>query len=159
MLQRLKDVLPRETWDMYPEYYHTEALLEYRESLEARKHGDYKLEREKLGWAWQAIREDELAARVMGINTTVAKLQAFATGAALAGVGGAFLASWQRSVFPDNFLFTESINILAMVILGGVGNLLGVVIVLSIFFLPGGLLKLRWPWSHERRLDVASRRT
>jgi branched-chain amino acid transport system permease protein len=87
-----------------------------------------RLRDSRIGWAWQAIREDELAARVMGINTTVAKLQAFATGAALAGVGGAFLASWQRSVFPDNFLFTESINILAMVILGGVGNLLGVVI-------------------------------
>ena len=87
-----------------------------------------RLRDSRIGWAWQAIREDELAARVMGINTTVAKLQAFATGAALAGVGGAFLASWQRSVFPDNFLFTESINILAMVILGGVGNLLGVVV-------------------------------
>ena len=87
-----------------------------------------RLRDSRIGWAWQAIREDELAARVMGINTTVAKLQAFATGAALAGVGGAFLASWQRSVFPDNFLFTESINILAMVIVGGVGNLLGVMV-------------------------------
>jgi branched-chain amino acid transport system permease protein len=87
-----------------------------------------RLRDSRIGWAWQAIREDELAARVMGINTTVAKLQAFATGAALAGVGGAFLASWQRSVFPDNFLFTESINILAMVIVGGVGTLIGVVV-------------------------------
>jgi len=57
----------------------------------------------------------------------VAKLQAFAIGASFAGIGGSFLASWQRSVFPENFLFTESINILAMVILGGMGNLLGVV--------------------------------
>jgi branched-chain amino acid transport system permease protein len=64
----------------------------------------------------------------MGINTTVAKLQAFAIGAACAGIGGSFLASWQRSVFPDNFLFTESVNILAMVILGGMGNLLGVLL-------------------------------
>ena len=64
----------------------------------------------------------------MGSNTTVAKLQAFAMGASFAGVGGSFLASWQRSVFPENFLFTESINILAMVILGGTGNLLGVVV-------------------------------
>ncbi|MGH7544377.1 MAG: branched-chain amino acid ABC transporter permease [Gemmatimonadota bacterium] len=87
-----------------------------------------RLRRSRVGWAWQAIREDELAARVMGINTTVAKLQAFAMGAALAGIGGSLLASWQRSVFPDNFLFTESINILAMVILGGTGNLLGVVL-------------------------------
>src|SRR5439155_1464054 len=87
-----------------------------------------RLRYSRIGWAWQAIREDELAARAMGINTTVAKLQAFAIGASFAGIGGSFLASWQRSVFPENFLFTESINILAMVILGGTGNLLGVVL-------------------------------
>jgi branched-chain amino acid transport system permease protein len=87
-----------------------------------------RLRHSRIGWAWQAIREDELAARAMGINTTRAKLQAFAIGASLAGIGGSFLASWQRSVFPENFLFTESINILAMVILGGTGNLLGVVL-------------------------------
>ena len=87
-----------------------------------------RLRDSRIGWAWQAIREDELAARAMGINTTVAKLQAFAIGAAFAGIGGCFLASWQRSVFPDNFLFTESVNILAMVILGGMGNLLGVIL-------------------------------
>jgi branched-chain amino acid transport system permease protein len=87
-----------------------------------------RLRDSRIGWAWQAIREDELAARTMGINTTVAKLQAFAMGAAFAGVGGALLASWQRSVFPDNFLFIESVNILAMVIIGGMGNLLGVLL-------------------------------
>src|SRR5439155_706165 len=74
-----------------------------------------RLRHSRIGWAWQAIREDELAARAMGINSTVAKLQAFAIGASFAGIGGSFLASWQRSVFPENFLFTESINILAMV--------------------------------------------
>ncbi len=87
-----------------------------------------RLRDSRIGWAWQAIREDELAAQAMGINTTAAKLQAFAIGAAFAGAGGAFLASWQRSVFPDNFLFTESVNILAMVILGGVGSLPGVIL-------------------------------
>jgi branched-chain amino acid transport system permease protein len=87
-----------------------------------------RLRHSRIGWAWQAIREDELAARAMGINTTVSKLQAFAIGASFAGIGGSFLASWQKSVFPENFLFTESINILAMVILGGTGNLLGVVV-------------------------------
>jgi branched-chain amino acid transport system permease protein len=87
-----------------------------------------RLRDSRIGWAWQAIREDELAARAMGINTTVAKLQAFAMGAALAGIGGALLASWQHSVFPENFLFTESVNILAMVIIGGMGNLPGVVL-------------------------------
>jgi branched-chain amino acid transport system permease protein len=85
-----------------------------------------RLRDSRIGWAWQAIREDELVARTMGINTTAAKLQAFATGAAFAGIGGSLLASWQRSVFPENFLFTESINILAMVILGGTGSLTGV---------------------------------
>jgi branched-chain amino acid transport system permease protein len=87
-----------------------------------------RLRDSRIGWAWQAIREDELAARAMGINTTVAKLQAFAIGAALAGIGGALLASWQRSVFPENFLFTESVNILAMVVIGGMGHLPGVLL-------------------------------
>jgi branched-chain amino acid transport system permease protein len=86
-----------------------------------------RLRNSRIGWAWQAIREDELAARAMGINTTVAKLQAFALGASFAGIAGSLLASWQRSVFPENFLFTESINVLAMVILGGMGSLSGVV--------------------------------
>ncbi len=66
-----------------------------------------RLRHSRVGWAWQAIREDELAAQAMGVNTTVAKLQAFATGACFAGVAGALLASWQHSVFPANFLFTE----------------------------------------------------
>jgi branched-chain amino acid transport system permease protein len=87
-----------------------------------------RLQHSRVGWAWQAIREDELAARAMGVNTTVAKLQAFALGASIAGFAGALLASWQRSVFPENFLFTESINVLAMVIIGGMGSLLGVVL-------------------------------
>ncbi|HEY6434752.1 MAG TPA: branched-chain amino acid ABC transporter permease [Acetobacteraceae bacterium] len=87
-----------------------------------------RLRDSRIGWAWQAIREDEVAAETMGINTTMAKLQAFSIGAAFAGAGGCLLASWQRSVFPDNFLFTESINILAMVILGGVGSLPGVIL-------------------------------
>ncbi len=87
-----------------------------------------RLRGSRIGWAWEAIREDELAAQAMGINTTVSKLQAFATGACIAGVAGALLACWQRSVFPDNFLFTESINVLAMVILGGMGSLPGVIL-------------------------------
>src|SRR4029453_16411273 len=87
-----------------------------------------RLRDSRIGWAWQAIREDELAARAMGVNTTVAKLQAFALGASFAGFAGALLASWQRSVFPENFLFTESINVLAMVIIGGMGGRLGVIL-------------------------------
>ena len=88
----------------------------------------HRLQHSRIGWAWQAIREDELAARTMGINTMVAKLQAFAIGASFAGFAGALLASWQRSVFPENFLFTESINVLAMVIIGGMGSLAGVIL-------------------------------
>jgi branched-chain amino acid transport system permease protein len=87
-----------------------------------------RLRDSRIGWAWQAIREDETAAQAMGVNVFAAKLQAFAIGASFAGVGGCLLASWQHSVFPANFMFTESINILAMVILGGVGNLLGVIL-------------------------------
>jgi branched-chain amino acid transport system permease protein len=87
-----------------------------------------RLRDSRIGWAWQAIREDEIAAGAMGINTTVSKLQAFAIGATFAGFAGGLLASWQRSVFPDNFLFQESINILVMVILGGMGNVIGVIL-------------------------------
>jgi branched-chain amino acid transport system permease protein len=88
----------------------------------------HRLNHSRIGWAWGAIREDEIAAQAMGINTTIAKLQAFAIGASFAGVGGSILASWQRSVFPENFLFYESVNILCMVILGGMGNLVGILI-------------------------------
>jgi branched-chain amino acid transport system permease protein len=132
-----------------------------------------RLRDSRIGWAWQAIREDELAAGAMGVNTTVSKLQAFAIGATFAGFAGGLLASWQRSVFPDNFLFQESINILAMVILGGMGNVLGVILGAAIIvalpeifrdlstyrllafgamlmvlmiFRPQGLLPARWPF-------------
>jgi branched-chain amino acid transport system permease protein len=87
-----------------------------------------RLRDSRIGWAWQAIREDEVAAQAMGINVFIAKLQAFAIGASFAGVAGCLLASWQHSVFPANFMFTESINILAMVILGGMGSLFGVIL-------------------------------
>ena len=105
------------------QYYYLFLLLMGLALLASRRLRD-----SRIGWAWQAVREDELAAQAMGVDTTRVKLQAFAIGAAFAGVGGSLLASWQRSVFPDNFLFTESVNILAMVILGGVGNLLGVIL-------------------------------
>jgi branched-chain amino acid transport system permease protein len=106
----------RDNW----QYYYLILLLMGVALLFSRRLRD-----SRIGWAWQAVREDELAAQAMGINTTVAKLQAFAIGASFAGAAGALLASWQRSVFPDNFLFAESVNILAMVILGGVGSLAG----------------------------------
>jgi branched-chain amino acid transport system permease protein len=105
------------------EYYYLFLLMMGLAALLSRRLRD-----SRIGWAWQAVREDELAAQAMGVNTTVAKLQAFAIGASFAGAGGCLLASWQRSVFPDNFLFTESVNILAMVILGGMGSLPGVIL-------------------------------
>jgi branched-chain amino acid transport system permease protein len=109
----------RENW----QYYYLMLLMMGTAVVLSRRLRD-----SRVGWAWQAIREDELAAQAMGINTTSAKLEAFAIGASFAGAGGALLASWQRSVFPENFLFTESVNILAMVILGGVGSLPGVIL-------------------------------
>jgi branched-chain amino acid transport system permease protein len=105
------------------EYYYLFLLLTGFALVASRR-----LRASRIGWAWEAIREDELAAQAMGVNTTLAKLTAFAIGASFAGAGGSLLASWQRSVFPDNFLFTESVNILAMVILGGMGSLPGVIL-------------------------------
>jgi branched-chain amino acid transport system permease protein len=136
-----------------------------------------RLRDSRIGWAWQAIREDELAASAMGINTLQSKLQAFAVGASFAGVAGGLLASWQRSVFPDNFLFQESINVLAMVILGGMGSVAGVllgatiivalpelfrdlalyrllafglILMVLMIFRPQGLLPARWPGMRQK---------
>ena len=81
-----------------------------------------------IGRAWAAIREDEIAAVAMGIHTTRLKLLAFAIGASTAGVAGAISAAWSSSVFPDSFLFMESINILCVVILGGIGSIPGCII-------------------------------
>jgi branched-chain amino acid transport system permease protein len=88
----------------------------------------YHLQNSHVGRAWAAIREDEVAALAMGINTVRLKLLAFAIGASTAGVAGAISASWSSSVFPDSFLFMESINVLCMVILGGIGSIPGAII-------------------------------
>jgi branched-chain amino acid transport system permease protein len=81
----------------------------------------------RLGRSWQAIREDEIAASSMGINTTSTKLWAFALGASFSGFAGSLYAGYVRVVYPDQFSFTISIIILAMVILGGIGNVYGVI--------------------------------
>jgi branched-chain amino acid transport system permease protein len=81
-----------------------------------------------IGRAWAAIREDEIAAVAMGIHTTRLKLLAFAIGASTAGFAGAISAGWSSSVFPDSFLFMESINILCVVILGGIGSIPGCIV-------------------------------
>jgi branched-chain amino acid transport system permease protein len=84
------------------------------------------LERSRMGRAWGAIREDEIAAEMMGVNTVRTKLLAFALGAAFAGVAGAFQASYLGATTSDFFQFSTSILVLIMVILGGIGNIWGV---------------------------------
>ena len=88
----------------------------------------YRLQDSRLGRAWMAIREDELAAASSGINTITTKLLAFALGASTAGFAGVFSASKLGNVTPDQFQFSVSFTILAMVVLGGMGNSWGVVI-------------------------------
>lgn len=86
-----------------------------------------RLYNSRLGRAWQAIREDEIAAASMGINTVTTKLWAFALGASFSGFAGSVYAGYVRVVYPDQFQFSVSIIILAMVILGGIGNAYGVI--------------------------------
>ena len=86
----------------------------------------YRLQDSRVGRAWNAIREDELAAAANGINTVTTKLLAFALGATTAGLAGVFSASKLTIVSPDQFYFTVSFTVLAMVILGGMGNIWGV---------------------------------
>src|SRR5687767_4098818 len=88
----------------------------------------YRLERSRIGRAWMAIREDEIAAKAMGINTRNMKLMAFAMGATFGGVSGVMFATFQGFVSPESFILQESVIIVAMVVLGGIGHLPGVVI-------------------------------
>ena len=86
----------------------------------------YRLQDSRIGRSWNAIREDELAAAANGINTVTTKLLAFSLGATTAGLAGVYNASKLTIVSPDQFLFTVSFTVLAMVILGGMGNIWGV---------------------------------
>jgi ABC-type branched-subunit amino acid transport system permease subunit len=86
----------------------------------------YRMQDSRIGRAWNAIREDELAAAANGINTVTTKLLAFAMGATTAGLAGVFNASKLTIVSPEQFLFAVSFIVLAMVILGGMGNIWGV---------------------------------
>jgi branched-chain amino acid transport system permease protein len=87
-----------------------------------------RLQHSRLGRAWVAIREDEIAAKAMGINTRNVKLLAFSMGASFGGVAGAMFASFQGFVSPESFGLTESIAVLAMVVLGGIGHVPGVIL-------------------------------
>jgi ABC-type branched-subunit amino acid transport system permease subunit len=102
----------------------------------------YRLVESRLGRAWEAIREDELAAAANGINTVTTKLLAFALGASTAGIAGVFNASKLVTVSPDQFTFIVSFTVLAMVVLGGMGNFWGVAVgAFTIYTINNVLLK------------------
>ena len=87
-----------------------------------------RLRRLPIGRAWEALREDEVACRALGINITTTKLSAFAIGAMFGGFAGAFFATRQGFISPESFTFHESALVLAIVVLGGMGSQLGVVL-------------------------------
>jgi branched-chain amino acid transport system permease protein len=88
----------------------------------------YRLQHSRVGRAWMAIREDEIAAKAMGINTRNMKLLAFGMGATFGGVSGTMFGSFQGFISPESFTLMESVMIVAMVVLGGVGHLPGVIL-------------------------------
>ncbi|MBH9552788.1 branched-chain amino acid ABC transporter permease [Inhella gelatinilytica] len=88
----------------------------------------HRLENSRIGRAWMAIREDEIAAKAMGLNTRNLKLLAFGMGATFGGVAGAMFAGFQGFVSPESFSLQESVLIVAMVVLGGMGHLPGVIL-------------------------------
>ena len=100
-----------------------------------------RLRRLPVGRAWEALREDEIACRSLGINTTNTKLTAFAIGAMFGGFAGSFFATRQGFISPESFTFLESAIILAIVVLGGLGSQLGVVIASIVMI--GGIEMLR----------------
>src|SRR5882724_2586690 len=87
-----------------------------------------RLQNSRIGRAWEAIREDEVAARSMGIDTTRLKLLAFAMGATFGGVAGGMFSAIQGFVSPESFVLVESIMVVSMVVLGGMGNVWGVIL-------------------------------
>jgi branched-chain amino acid transport system permease protein len=88
----------------------------------------HRLEYSRIGRAWMAIREDEIAAKAMGLNTRNLKLLAFGMGATFGGISGAMFAAFQGFVSPESFSLMESVMIVAMVVLGGLGHLPGVIL-------------------------------
>ena len=88
----------------------------------------YRLENSRIGRAWMAIREDEIAAKAMGINTRNMKLLAFGMGATFGGMSGVMFATFQGFISPESFSLPESVMIVALVVLGGIGHLPGVIV-------------------------------
>jgi branched-chain amino acid transport system permease protein len=96
-----------------------------------------RLQNSRVGRAWEAIREDEIAARSMGINTRNMKLLAFAMGASFGGVAGGMFSAIQAFISPESFVLVESIMVVSMVVLGGMGNIWGVILgALLLSFVP-----------------------
>jgi branched-chain amino acid transport system permease protein len=96
-----------------------------------------RLQNSRIGRAWEAVREDEVAARAMGINTTSIKLLAFAMGASFGGLAGGMFSAIQGFISPESFVLVESIMVVAMVVLGGMGNVWGVILgALLLSFVP-----------------------
>ena len=96
-----------------------------------------RLQNSRIGRAWEAIREDEVAARAMGINTRNMKLLAFAMGASFGGIAGGMFSAMQGFISPESFVLVESIMVLSMVVLGGMGNVFGVIVgALLLSFVP-----------------------
>ncbi|MCK5836538.1 MAG: branched-chain amino acid ABC transporter permease [Desulfobacula sp.] len=96
-----------------------------------------RLNSSRVGRAWESIREDETAAELMGVNTFIYKLLAYATGAFFAGLAGAFFAARMRFVSPESFTFLESAMVLCMVVLGGMGSIPGIILgVFALIALP-----------------------
>ncbi len=101
----------------------------------------HRLTRMPIGRAWEALREDEIACRAMGLNHVLVKLSAFMIGASTAGLAGVFFASYQGFVNPTSFTFFESALILAIVVLGGMGSTVGVVIAAFVLTVAPELLR------------------
>ena len=101
-----------------------------------------RLQNSRIGRAWEAIREDETAARAMGIDTRNLKLLAFAMGASFGGIAGGMFSAIQAFISPESFILVESIMVVSMVVLGGMGNVWGVILgALPLSFVPE---ILRW---------------
>ncbi|QCR38469.1 high-affinity branched-chain amino acid ABC transporter permease LivM [Nissabacter sp. SGAir0207] len=101
----------------------------------------HRLTRMPIGRAWEALREDEIACRSLGLNHVLVKLSAFMLGASTAGIAGVFFASYQGFVNPTSFTFFESALILAIVVLGGMGSTLGVVLAAFVLTVAPELLR------------------
>jgi len=118
----------------------------------------YRLERSRIGRAWMAIREDEIAAKAMGINTRNMKLLAFGMGATFGGMSGVLFSTFQQFISPESFSLQESVMIVAMVVLGGIGHLPGVIVgALLLSALPEVLRYIAGPLQQmtDGRLDAS----